>query len=445
MSWLMFNQFNLNERLQKALNKRSYDQPTEVQKLTIPAAINGHDLFVTAPTGTGKTAAFLLPLIHNLLTIGHPGRGLQALIILPTRELAHQIYQELEQFNSYTFFEACLITGGEELKQQAARIRKNPDIIVGTPGRLVEHLKAHQISLVQLRLVILDEVDRMLDMGFGDDVKLLLNNTPSNKQTLLFSATAGDEKLQQLAKSLLIDPIEIHLNDHNQPNKNILQQCIAVDNPNHKTKLIQWLVTHEVYKQAIIFTNTKAQAELLSLLFTKHKIKHVVLHSDKLVEQRKQTMQRLKHQQINILIATDLVARGLDIKNVDLVINYNLPNNIEEYIHRIGRTGRMNNSGLAISLIDCIDRRKLTSFEQELKYPLTKRVISHLAEKFRKSSIPANKLTTKTIDKDTKSSTKQHTKKSIQTAKNSVALVSADGFAPLKRKKVVSSHKSTTK
>lgn len=444
MSWLMFNQFNLNERLQKALNKHSYDQPTEVQKLTIPAAINGHDLFVTAPTGTGKTAAFLLPLIHNLLTIGHPGRGLQALIILPTRELAHQIYQELEQFNSYTFFEACLITGGEELKQQAARIRKNPDIIVGTPGRLVEHLKAHQISLVQLRLVILDEVDRMLDMGFGDDVKLLLNNTPSNKQTLLFSATAGDEKLQQLAKSLLIDPIEIHLNDHNQPNKNILQQCIAVDNPNHKTKLIQWLVTHEVYKQAIIFTNTKAQAELLSLLFTKHKIKHVVLHSDKLAEERKQTMQRLKHQQINILIATDLVARGLDIKNVDLVINYNLPNNIEEYIHRIGRTGRMNNSGLAISLINCIDRRKLTSFEQELKYPLTKRVISHLAGKFRKSSIPVNKRTSKTIDKDTKSSTKQHTKKSIQTAKNSVALVSADGFAPLKRKKVVSSHKSTT-
>lgn len=445
MSWLMFNHFNLNERLQKALNKRSYDQPTEVQKLTIPAAINGHDLFVTAPTGTGKTAAFLLPLIHNLLTIGHPGRGLQALIILPTRELAHQIYQELEQFNSYTFFEACLITGGEELKQQAARIRKNPDIIVGTPGRLVEHLKAYQISLAQLRLVILDEVDRMLDMGFGDDVKLLLNNTPNNKQTLLFSATAGDEKLQQLAKSLLIDPIEIHLNDHNQPNKNILQQCIAVDNPNHKTKLIQWLVTHEVYKQAIIFTNTKAQAELLSLLFTKHKIKHVVLHSDKLAEERKQTMQRLKHQQINILIATDLVARGLDIKNVDLVINYNLPNNIEEYIHRIGRTGRMNNSGLAISLIDCIDRRKLTSFEQELKYPLTKRVISHLAGKFRKSSIPVNERTTKTIDKDTKSSTKQHTKKSIQTAKNSVALVSADGFAPLKRKKVVSSHKSTTK
>lgn len=445
MSWLMFNQFNLNERLQKALNKRSYDQPTEVQKLTIPAAINGHDLFVTAPTGTGKTAAFLLPLIHNLLTIGHPGRGLQALIILPTRELAHQIYQELEQFNSYTFFEACLITGGEELKQQAARIRKNPDIIVGTPGRLVEHLKAHQISLVQLRLVILDEVDRMLDMGFGDDVKLLLNNTPSNKQTLLFSATAGDEKLQQLAKSLLIDPIEIHLSDHNQPNKNILQQCIAVDNPNHKTKLIQWLVTHEVYKQAIIFTNTKAQAELLSSLFTKHKIKHVVLHSDKLAEQRKQTMQQLKQQQINILIATDLVARGLDIKNVDLVINYNLPNNIEEYIHRIGRAGRMNNSGLAISLIDCIDRRKLTSFEQELKYPLTKRVINHLAGKFRKSSIPANKRTTKTIDKETKSSTKQHTKKSIQTAKNSVALVSADGFAPLKRKKVVSSHKSTTK
>lgn len=445
MSQLMFNQFNLNERLQKALNKRSYNQPTEVQKLTIPAAINGHDLFVTAPTGTGKTAAFLLPLIHNLLTIGRPGCGLQALIILPTRELAHQIYQELEQFNSYTFFEACLITGGEELKQQAARIRKNPDIIVGTPGRLVEHLKSHRICLVQLRLVILDEVDRMLDMGFGEDVKLLLNNTPSNKQTLLFSATSGDEKLQQLAKSLLIDPIEIHLNDHNQPNKNILQQSIAVDNPNHKTKLIQWLVTHEVYKQAIIFTNTKAQAELLSSLFTKHKIKHVVLHSDKLAEQRKQTMQRLKHQQINILIATDLVARGLDIKNVDLVINYNLPNNIEEYIHRIGRTGRLNNSGLAISLIDCIDRRKLTRFEQELKYPLTKRVISHLAGKFRKSSTPANKRTTKTIDKDTKSSTKQHTKKSIQTAKNSVALVSADGFAPLKRKKVVSSHKSTTK
>lgn len=435
MSLFMFSHFNLNERIQKALIKRSFSQPTEVQKQAIPYAIKGLDLFVTAPTGTGKTAAFLLPLIHNLLAKSQPGSGLQALIILPTRELATQTYKELTQFNSFTFFKSCLITGGEELRQQAAKLRKNPDIVVGTPGRLVEQLNAKQLILDDLQILVLDETDRILDMGFGDDVKFLLNNCPTSKQSLLFSATLGDITLQKLAKDLLNDPIEIHLNV-NQPNANIQQQIILTDDISHKTKLTQWLLANESYKQAIVFTNTKAQAELLSKALTNSQTKHCVLHSDKLAEERKQTLLKLTQQHINILIATDLAARGLDIKNIELVINYDLPNSTEEYIHRIGRTGRMDNKGLAISLISHYDWKKLVKIEKELKQSLTKRTINNLKGKFQGlANIPpqhANKIPNKeaitTGIKSKKITKTPHSKKTS-------SLVNVDGFAPLKRKK----------
>lgn len=440
----MFDQFNLNTRILKALVKRSYKQPTKVQQISIPHIIRGKDLFVIAPTGTGKTAAFILPLIHNLLAQGKPGIGLQALIVLPTRELANQIFTEFEEFNKYTFFKACLVTGGEEPKQQAARIRKNPDIIIGTLGRLSIHLKNHQITLENLQCVVLDEVDRTLDMGFGDDVIRLLKNSPANKQTLFFSATAGTKNLQQLAKSLLINPLIINLNRDNQPNKNIIQQSIFVENNTHKNKLIRWLVTHEFYKQMIIFTNTKAQAELLSEIFTESRIKHAVLHNDRPAKERKQSLQRLNQQHVNILIATDLVARGLDIKNVDIIINYNLPNDIEEYVHRIGRTGRFNNTGLAISLIDATDKPKLVKIEKLLIQPLIERVINGLKRKGQdKTNYSKNKKRVSETNKLHINSKTIANKKTIQMKKDSIPLISADGLAPLKRK-IAFSHKFTT-
>lgn len=435
MSLLMFSHFNLNERIQKALIKRSFSQPTEVQEQAIPYALKGLDLFVTAPTGTGKTAAFLLPLIHNLLATSQPGSGLQALIILPTRELATQTFKELSQFSSFTFFKCCLVTGGEDLKQQAAKLRKNPDIIVGTPGRLAEQLKAKQLILDNLQILVLDETDRILDMGFGYDVSCLLNNCPIKKQSLLFSATLGDVTLQKLAKDLLHEPIEIHLNI-NQPNTNILQQIILSDDISHKVKLLQWLLTHEPYKQAIVFTNTRAQAEQLSNALTTSQIPHCVLHSEKLAEERKQTLLKLTQQHIKVLVATDLVARGLDIKNVELVINFDLPNSTEEYIHRIGRTGRMDSKGLAISLINPHDWKKLLKIEKELQQSLMRRTIDNLKSKFQGFADAPHKEARKNTNKETLTN---HIKaKKITTkprVKKTSSLVSADGLAPLKRKK----------
>lgn len=357
---------------------------------------------------------------------------------MPTRELATQIHKTIQQVASFTFFQSLLVTGGEGLKEQAAKLRKNPDIVIGTLGRLVEHWKKNQFDLNNLKILVLDETDRILDMGFGDDVNTLIENCPANKQTLLLSATKGNNALQALIESLLQSPINIHLETSTKANSNISQQIIFADNTAHKERLIEWLLAHESYQKAIIFTNTRNQADLLSKTFTATQIKHAVLHSEKTAEERKQTISRLHQKHITILIATDVAARGLDIEGIDLVINFDLPRTTDEYIHRIGRTGRMENKGVAISLIDADNWKTLSKLEHHLHQTLERCTIDSLAGKFQgltDAKIASEKPSNSPMEAKKKTKSLKEKKPSTKSKEQVSTLVSTDGFAPLKRKK----------
>lgn len=430
----MFKQFQLNDRLLKSLNTLNLSKPTLVQERAIPLAMQGKDLFITAQTGTGKTLSYIIPLLNYLIENTQPGKGLQALIILPTRELASQTLKVMQQIARYTFFESLLVTGGESLLNQAAKLRKNPDIIIGTPGRLVEHWKKKQFALDTLKILVLDETDRILDMGFGDNVNILIENCPTSRQTFLLSATKGNTALEALIRRVSPNAIELHINTES-PHQSITQQVIFADNTAHKERLVEWLLANETYQKTIIFTNTRQQADQLSSTFNATQIKHSILHSDKTADERKQTIHQLQQKHKAILIATDVAARGLDIPLLDLVINFDIPTTKDEYTHRIGRTGRMNNLGHAISFVTPSDLKNYNAIKQN--NTLTVRVIDPLIGKFQgnKKDTAHNEI----ANNDNKSKQLQKsspkTDQPSKTKKHVSGIVSADGFAPLKRKK----------
>lgn len=321
----LFSQFPLHERLLKALESLSFSEPTPVQAAAIPKALEGHDLRVTAQTGSGKTAAFLLPLLHRLLAEDKPRSLARALILLPTRELAQQTLKEVERFAQFTFIKACLITGGEDFKVQGARLRKNPEIIIGTPGRLLEQRNAGNLPLQDIEVLVLDEADRMLDMGFADDVLALANACPAECQTLLFSATHSGAGLNKVIAEVLREPQVLRLNQVGELNENVRQQVITADDVAHKEQLLQWLLSNETYTKAIVFTNTRVSADRLTgrLIANQHKV--FVLHGEKDQKDRKLAIERLKQGAVKILVATDVAARGLDVEGLDLVINFDMP------------------------------------------------------------------------------------------------------------------------
>lgn len=371
----MFAEFALHERLLKVLAELGFATPTPVQAAAIPLAMAGRDLRVTAQTGSGKTAAFLLPLLHYL--IEHPDHraGTRAVILLPTRELARQTQKTIEQLAAYTFIKSELITGGEDFKVQAARMRRNPDILVGTPGRLLEHQDAGHLVLDDLVALVLDEADRMLDMGFKDDVLRLAQHCNANRQTLLFSATPGGEALTQVAAAVLRDPEELMLNSVRDAHERIQHQVITADDIGHKEALLRWLLDNEQYDKAIIFTNTREQADRLGGVLRTHLRKVFVLHGEKDQRLRKLALDRLRSGEIKVLVATDVAARGLDIDGLDLVINFEVPRSGDEYLHRVGRTGRLGNTGLAITLVAAHEWNLKASIERYLRQSFEQRLI----------------------------------------------------------------------
>ncbi len=258
-----FADLNLHERLTKALGELEITTPTPVQASAIPEALAGHDLRVVARTGSGKTAAFMLPLLHQLLQHSRPRTDTRALILLPTRELAQQTLKQVEALGRYTFIKAELITGGEDFKVQAAKMRKNPEILIGTPGRLIEHLEAGNLRLQDLEMLVLDESDRMLDMGFSDDVLRLAAECRAERQTLLFSATSGGNAMEKMVASTLRDPKSLMLDSVRDLNESVVQQVITADDVKHKERLVQWLLANETYDKAVVFTNTREQADRL--------------------------------------------------------------------------------------------------------------------------------------------------------------------------------------
>ncbi len=377
-----FADLNLHERLIKALGELEITTPTPVQASAIPEALAGHDLRVVARTGSGKTAAFMLPLLHQLLQHSRPRTDTRALILLPTRELAQQTLKQVEALGRYTFIKAELITGGEDFKVQAAKMRKNPEILIGTPGRLIEHLEAGNLRLQDLEMLVLDESDRMLDMGFSDDVLRLAAECRAERQTLLFSATSGGNAMEKMVASTLRDPKSLMLDSVRDLNESVVQQVITADDVKHKERLVQWLLANETYDKAVVFTNTREQADRLGGVLVASNLKVFVLHGEKDQKDRKLAMDRLKAGAVKVLVATDVAARGIHVDGLDLVINFDMPRSGDEYVHRIGRTGRVGGAGTAISLIAAHEWNLMAGIQRYLRQNFEYRLIEALKGNF---------------------------------------------------------------
>jgi superfamily II DNA/RNA helicase len=434
----VFSQFALHERLLKALAELNFVEPTPVQVAAIPPALEGRDLRVIAQTGSGKTAAFVLPLLNGLIGDARPRVTIRALILLPTRELAQQTLKEVERFSQFTFIKSGLVTGGEDFKVQAALLRKVPDILIATPGRLIEHLNAGHLDLKEVEVLVLDEADRMLDMGFAEDVQRLVEECANRRQTLLFSATTGGSGLREMVAKVLRDPQHLMLNAVSDLSETIRQQIVTADDPAHKEQLVHWLLEHESYCKAIVFTNTRVQADRLYGHLVAAGQKAFVLHGEKDQKERKLAIERLKQGGTKVLVATDVAARGLDVEGLDLVINFDMPRSGDEYLHRVGRTGRAGAEGLAVSLICHNDWNLMSSIERYLKQHFERRVIKELKGSYQgpknlKASGKAAGTKKKKTD-DKKGGKKPATKAAPRRKPAGPSLVSQDGLAPLKRR-----------
>lgn len=439
----MFTDFSLDERLLKALDSLAFKTPTAVQQAAIPAALAGKDLLVTARTGSGKTAAFVLPMLQRLATHPAPNSGTRALILTPTRELAQQVQTQLEQLGQFTFIKADTVCGGEPFKPQAARLRKNPEILIGTPGRLIEHLDKQTLNFNDVEFLVLDEADRMLDMGFQADVERIATSCPIQRQTLLFSATLASQGLDSVITASLQSPETIQLDDHRQVHDAITQQIITANDTALKDKQLVWLLKNEPYTKAIVFTNTKVNANRLNGYLRYHDLRAGVIQGDLTQEQRNHVMGLLRSGKVNVLVATDVAARGLDIAGIELVINYDMARSGDDHTHRVGRTGRADQTGLAISLIAPNEWNLMSSIERYLKTQFERRKIkglegSYAGPKKLKASGKAAGTKKKKDKKATSTARKKPVSAKKPTRKPATGTTPAkpvdSGFAPFKRK-----------
>lgn len=380
---ILFDTLQLAEPLLKAIAQQGYSQATSVQQHSIPLALTGQDLLVSAETGSGKTAAFLLPALQQLLQQPSSLFGTRVLILTPTRELAQQVYQQCQQLANYTSFKIGVITGGEDFKQQQRIIRRNAAILIATPGRLLELIEQNSPDFTQLTTLVIDEADRMLDMGFSDAVLSIVQRCNQQRQTLLYSATLNHHGVLKMADKVLTNYHTIALNNLHDSHSHITQHIILADDDEHKQKLLAWLLLNEDYDKALVFTNMKNRAEVLNSFLRGQNLRVAALHGDMDQKERKHTMQLFHQGSINIVVATDLAARGLDIKGIDLVINYDVPRNGIDYIHRIGRTGRAEAIGQTIVLVKHTEWNIVSGIQRFLKQDFTRRTIKGLAANYK--------------------------------------------------------------
>jgi len=429
----LFQTLPLDKQLLKAVEKLGFDQPTQVQTQAIPEILQGTDLMVCAQTGSGKSAAFLLPVLHRMLSQPAPNSATRALVLVPTRELARQLAKQCEKLAQFTQVQAGVITGGAEFKYQAAVFRKNPELIIATPGRLVDHLGKKAELLKDVEVLILDEADRMLDMGFEEDV-LKIANACGQRQTLLFSATMNQKGIRHVIKQVMNNPVEIVVDSFRGEHTNITQQRILADDDKHKERLLTWLLANEPHRQAIVFVNTKVRAESLYHLLEYHNLNAGVLHGDMTQDERNHIMQSMRQGHFKVLVATDVAARGLDVQEIDLVVNMEMPRSGDDYVHRIGRTGRAGNQGLAVSLIDHTEWNLKATIERYLNIEMEARSIAPLKAQYKgpkkvksngkavgskKKKDPKKKTGKKDSKKDDVQAKKKRTNKTEQTGSDS--------------------------
>jgi len=372
---MSFDSLGLSAEILRAVSEQGYTEPTPVQRQAIPVVLQEKDILAGAQTGTGKTAGFTLPLLQ-LLSRHCQGKGrrpIRALVLTPTRELAAQVQESVEVYGKYLPLKSTVIFGGVKINPQIEKLRHGVDILVATPGRLLDHAQQKTVDLSHIEILVLDEADRMLDMGFIHDIRKVLALLPARRQNLLFSATYSEE-IKTLADKLLNQPELIEVARRNTAAETVAQRVFPVDRE-RKRELLSHLIGSQNWRQVLVFTRTKHGANRLAQQLEKDGLSAAAIHGNKSQGARTRALAGFKQGEVRVLVATDIAARGLDIDQLPHVVNYELPNVPEDYVHRIGRTGRAGNEGEAISLV-CVDEHKLLrDIERLLKREITKEVL----------------------------------------------------------------------
>ncbi len=355
---MSFDTIGLSADILRAVSEQGYSEPTPVQEQAIPVILERNDILAGAQTGTGKTAGFTLPLLEILSSEKKSGgkRPVRALVLTPTRELAAQVEESIKTYGKYTALKSCVIFGGVKIGPQINKLRSGVDILVATPGRLLDHIQQRTLDLSKVEILVLDEADRMLDMGFIRDIQKILAVLPKQRQNLLFSATFSNE-IKTLAGKLLNSPVLIEVAKKNTASEMVSQIIYPVDK-SRKRELLTTLIKSEKWFQVLVFARTKHGADRLASQLSRERVPAAAIHGNKSQGQRTRALEDFKNNKVQVLVATDIAARGIDIDQLPHVVNYELPNVPEDYVHRIGRTGRAGHEGQAVSLV-CIDEKKL--------------------------------------------------------------------------------------
>ena len=368
---MSFEKLGVISPILEAIKELDYSKPTPVQAKVIPLVLEGKDVMATAQTGTGKTAAYALPLLQLLskkTQKSTASKRIRALILVPTRELASQVGQSVLAYGKNLELSSAAIYGGVKFTPQAKKLEKGVDVLIATPGRLLEHIKLENIDLSRVEMVVFDEADRILDMGFWEEVEILLSLLPKKRQTLLFSVGLS-KSVKRLSEVSLKKPVTVAINNQGDFAKKVEQTIYAVDKE-RKCELLSFMIGSQNWHQVLVFTKTKQSADEVGKYLNESGLKTLVLHGDKAHSQRTKAINAFKENAIRVLVATDLASRGLDIEDLPHVINYELPGDAEDYVHRAGRTGRAGKEGRAISLVCKEERNKFKEIEKILKYTI---------------------------------------------------------------------------
>ncbi len=366
----LFNTLPLNEKLQRAVADQGYASMTPIQAKAIPVVLAGRDVMGAAQTGTGKTAAFSLPLLQKMLrhenaSMSPARHPVRALVLAPTRELADQVAANILAYAQHTKLRTAVVFGGIDMKPQTAQLKAGVEILVATPGRLLDHIEAKNCVLNQVEYVVLDEADRMLDIGFLPDLQRILSYLPKQRQTLLFSATFSPE-IRRLSQSYLQDPVTVEVARPNATATNVEQHFYSVSDDD-KRQVVRQILRQRELSQALVFVNSKLGCARLARAFERDGLRTTALHGDKSQDERLKALDAFKRGDVDVLVATDVAARGLDIADLPAVFNFDVPFNAEDYVHRIGRTGRAGASGLAVTLVARDDTRLVSDIEKLIK------------------------------------------------------------------------------
>ncbi|MBD1915541.1 MULTISPECIES: DEAD/DEAH box helicase [Cyanophyceae] len=371
---MTFEQLGLAAGLLRAVADQGYTEPTPIQLKAIPAILDGQDILASAQTGTGKTAGFTLPMLQRLAANKSTGRRLpRALILTPTRELAAQVGDSVMTYGKHLPFRAAMIYGGVSFGGQIRQLRQGVDILIATPGRLLDHVSQGTIDLSAVEILVLDECDRMLDMGFIHDIRKIMAQLPEERQTLMFSATFS-KPIQQLAHTLLKSPVQIEVAQRNTTADRVEQVVHPVDR-HRKRELLSHIIGFHNWQQVLVFTRTKHGANRLAEQLAKDGLKTAAIHGNKTQAARARALKDFKQGRVRVLVATDVASRGIDIDQLPYVVNFEMPNVPEDYVHRIGRTGRAGNEGRAVSLISDDELPLLISIERMLKQTITQDIV----------------------------------------------------------------------